>query len=163
MTREELFVIRQAVLSETEGYDFYMMAAAKTPDQEAKQAFEQLAMEEQKHIDWLKDLYEKISKDNVGAFDANSLEDPPPPRLFKWSNAARESGTLAVSVFGIGIQMEKAAIDFYTKAAENTAIPQAKALYEKLVKWEYEHMRQFEKDYDELKEDWWEKQGFSPA
>ena len=163
MTKEELFVIRQAVLNETEGYDFYMMAAAKTSDPEAKGAFEQLALEEQKHIDWLKDLYEKIAKDDVAAFDISTLEDPPPPRLFNWSNAARETGTLAVSVFGIGIQMEKAAIDFYTKAAEKTTIPQAKTLYETLVKWEYEHMTQFEKNYDSLKEDWWEKQGFSPS
>lgn len=163
MTKDELQVVRQAVLNETEGYNFYMMAAGQASDPEAKEAFKQLALEELKHIDWLKELYNKLATGNVSAFDVDQLEDPPPAELFTWANAARESGTLAVSVFGIGIQMEKAAIDFYTKAAENTSIPQAKALYQTLIKWEYEHLHQFEKDYDELKEDWWQKQGFSPS
>jgi len=42
-------------------------------------------------------------------------------------------------------------------------VEEARALYRKLVIWEQSHLNGFEKIYDTLKEEWWEKQGFSPA
>ena len=108
-------------------------------------------------------MYESITNNNPDSFDLSTVEDPPAPGLYNWKNIGRESGSLAVSVFGIGINMEKAAIDFYAKAAQETELPVARELYQLLVKWESQHLEQFQQDYDVLKEDWWEKQGFSPS
>lgn len=163
MTSNDLKVIRQALLNEQEGIDFYQLAAGRAASQEAREAYEQLAAEEQKHVDWLLALYRNIRDEETQGFDPSIFEEPPAPGLYNWKVIGRESGSLAVSVFGIGITLEKAAIDFYTTAAEQTQIPAARALYEKLIRWENQHLEQFLKDYDTLKEEWWDKQGFSPA
>lgn len=162
MVANELKIIRQALLNEQEGYDFYSLAAGQAGSAEAKEAFEQLALEEKKHIDWLLALYRSI-KDNSGNFDPSIYEEPPAPGLYNWKNIGRESGSLAVSVFGIGINLEKAAIDFYSSAAARTQLPAARELYQKLIRWENQHLEQFQQDYDTLREEWWDKQGFSPA
>ena len=161
--KKEVNIIRQAILNETEGYDFYMLAARQVDDPEAAEAFKQLAREEMKHIDWLKELHDKLEAGNPEEFDVSKLEDPPSPRIFQWKNAGRETGSMAVSVFGIGIQMEKAAIDFYKQAAESSQHAVARDLYTKLIDWEHEHLQQFQRDYDSLRDEWWQQQGFSPS
>ncbi|MTI94011.1 MAG: rubrerythrin [Firmicutes bacterium] len=163
MTIDELQILRQAILNEQEGYDFYSLAAAQTDLEEAREAFGQLAAEELKHIEWLRDLYGKIKANDPESFDLSKVEQPPAPGLYDWQNIGRESGSLAVSVFGIGINMEKAAIDFYSRAAEKTQLPAARELYKILIRWENQHLEQFQQDYDTLREEWWEKQGFTPS
>jgi rubrerythrin len=138
----ELEILKQAILNELEGYNFYLLAAQQTKDADAREAFSHFAKEE---------------------ITPPSLTDPPSPHIFSWSNAGTERGSLAVSVFGIAINMEKAAVDFYKMAAGTTKLDAAKKLYLTLVKWEEEHLASFEKHYDELKEAWWQNQGFSPS
>lgn len=160
---KELTIIRQALLNEHEGQDFYTLAAKEATLDEARDAFESLAAEEQKHIDWLLDLYQSIKENRMENFDPSEYQEPPSPGLHNPKVIGRESGSLAVSVFGIGINLEKAAIDFYTAAAEKTTLPAAKDLYQLLIRWETQHLEQFEQEYDQLKEEWWDKQGFSPS
>lgn len=160
---QELTIIRQALLNEQEGHDFYLLAAKQAASAEAREAFEQLAAEEQKHIDWLLDLYRSIKEERSERFDPSVYQEPPSPGLHNFRNIGRETGTLAVSVFGIGVNLEKAAIDFYTAAAEKTRLPAAKKLYELLIRWENQHLEQFQQEYNQLKEEWWDKQGFTPS
>lgn len=163
MSSNEVKIIRQALLNEQEAISFYTMAAGQAKSEEAKEAFLDLAAEEQKHVDWLMALYKSICEDSVGAFDPSVFDEPSAPVQYDWNTIGRESGSLGVSVFGIGITMEKAAIDYYSEAARTTELPAAKALYEKLVRWEYQHLEQFQKEYDKLREEWWDQQGFSPS
>ncbi|MDD2282152.1 MAG: ferritin family protein [Eubacteriales bacterium] len=163
MLIHELKIIRQALLNEQEGYDFYTLAANQVESQEAKEAFSQLAAEEQKHIEWLREMYKQLAANNPDGFDFTNIADPPAPGLYTKKNIGRESGSLAVSVFGIGVNMEKAAIDFYTAAAEQSQLPAAKRLYNNLIMWENQHLEKFLSEYESLKQDWWERQGFSPA
>ena len=53
MLKEELNVIKQAILNELEGYEFYKMAAKQTGTAGSAEAFLELASEEKKHIDYL--------------------------------------------------------------------------------------------------------------
>lgn len=158
----ELEILKQAILNELEGYNFYHLAAQQTKDADAREAFLHFAKEEEKHLNWLKEMYQSMSEDTE-VITPPSLIDPPSPHIFSWSNAGTERGSLAVSVFGIAINMEKAAVDFYKMAAGTTKLDAAKKLYLTLVKWEEEHLASFEKHYDELKEEWWQNQGFSPS
>ena len=163
MSMQEVRIIRQALLNEQEAIDFYQMAAQQAKSAEARDAFNQLAAEEKKHVEWLLALYRSIRDNNLDAFDATAFEEPAAPVQYDWAAVGRESGSLAVSVFGIGINLEKTAIDFYTRAALETDLPAAKALYEVLVRWEYQHLEQFQQEYDALREEWWDKQGFTPS
>lgn len=163
MSSNEVKIIRQALLNEQEAISFYTMAADQAKSEDAKEAFLELVAEEQQHVDWLMALYKGICENSVGTFDPSIFEEPSAPVQYDWKTIGRESGSLAVSVFGIGINMEKAAIDYYKEAARTTQLPAAKTLYEKLVRWEYQHLEQFQQEYDNLREEWWDQQGFSPS
>ncbi|KUO49279.1 MAG: hypothetical protein APF76_15860 [Desulfitibacter sp. BRH_c19] len=158
----DLEVIKQAIVNELEGYNFYMLAAEKESNPESKEAYIHFAKEEEKHLTWLKKLYKSVSEDTV-ILNPSEMEEVPSPHIFNWNTAGTESGSLAVSVFGIAIQMERSASDFYKKAAADTQIDAAKNLYLTLAKWEEDHLASFEKHYDDLKEEWWQQQGFSPS
>ncbi len=67
-----------------------------------------------------------------------------------------------MSVFSIGIQMEKASIQFYEEAKSKTQIEEAKKLYDLLIKWEKVHLEQFTEQYNIYKDEWWADQNFAP-
>ena len=162
MIKKELEVIAQAMLNEIEGYEFYKLAANQTGTNESKDAFMELANEELKHVQYLKALFNSIKENKDDdlklAFDAN----PPSPDIYNWKKVDKQYTDLAMSVFGIGIQLEKASIEFYEDAKAKTELEEAKELYDLLIKWEYVHLEQFTEQYNLYKEDWWYEQGFAP-
>ena len=89
-------------------------------------------------------------------------EMPPSPNIYKWDKLDKDLTSLAMSVFSIGIQMEKDAVDFYKKAKESTKLEEARELYDLLIKWEKVHLDQFTEQYEIYREDWWADQGFAP-
>ncbi len=162
MENKELEVIKEAILNENEGYQVYSMAAEKIKDEEISKSFEKLADEELKHIDWLKDLYKSIEGTKEVEFSIEEISAPDKERLFKMEKIDKENLSFALSVFSIGVKMEKEAIDYYKDAAENTESEAAKDLYERIIEWEYQHLNYFEEQYEMLKDDWWSEQRFEP-
>lgn len=160
MDKQEYNILKKAVLIEQEGFDFYMLAAARSEDDETRAAFEKIAGEEQQHINWLKGLYNKMA--GVEDSDFGFEQPPEKPGIFDWDKKDVFKGSLALSVFSIGVKMEKEAIEFYKKAAKDSNSPEAKELYETLIEWERGHMEEFQKHYELLQEDWWNEQGFAP-
>lgn len=162
MEKKDIEVFKQAILNEIEGYEFYKMAAHQSEDQSVKETFEMLSQEELKHADWLKDAFKKLSENPEDQSTLAILENPPTAGIFKWENLQSQSANLAVSVLGIGIEMERASIAFYEKAHRETPYQTARSIFEVLIKWEKVHLEQFSRAYDQLKEDWWVDQGFAP-
>lgn len=162
LNNEELMVIKQAIINEIEGYEFYNMASSKSSSKEVENAFLELANEEMQHVIWLKDLFSKVKDNNVSDFQLALIPEPTSPAIFKWENIDRVDAGIAVSAFGIGIQMEKASVEYYEKAAKETKIKEAKELYNILTNWEKVHLDKFSSQYEELKEEWWSEQGYSP-
>ncbi|WP_291576774.1 ferritin family protein [Clostridium sp. UBA4548] len=163
MDIKELQILKQAIINEVEGAEFYKLAAAKEGiAEEVKNEFLSLAEEEVKHITWLKTLFEKIKDDKEDDFNLSIIEPLPSPRIFRWDNLDRESATIAVSVFGIAIQTEKAAVEFYENSAKNTSIKQAKELYKILASWEKQHLEIFSREYENLLDQWWSQQSYAP-
>lgn len=161
MYKEELDVISQAILNEVEGYEFYRMAANQAGTNESKEAFLELANEELKHVEYLKALFNKI-KDNNDDIKLAFEAVPPSPDIYNWKKVDKEYTSLAMSVFGIGIQMEKASIEFYENAKLKTNIDEARRLFDLLIKWEKVHLDQFTEQYNKHKTNWWSDQGFAP-
>ena len=160
MSKKEKEIIKNALTLEQEGYEFYQMAAENSEDRAVSDAFKQLAQEEVKHMDWLKELYSKISEDTRSEI---SFEDPPDvPQIFDWEEVSHFKGSMAMSVFGVGVKMEKSAVEYYQEAAKETELKVARDLYETLIEWEKGHLKDFEKQYQLLQEDWWNEQGFAP-
>jgi len=162
MYEKEMMAIKTAIINEVEGYEFYKMAAEKAGDDETKVAFFELAQQEKMHIDWLNDLKCKMDDGKACDFNLDSLETAPSPKIFKWENLDRKSVGIAVSVYGIGMQMEKASIEFYDNNAEKTEIKEMKKLFKVLAEWERTHYEQFAAQYEMLKENWWAEQNYAP-
>lgn len=162
MNKKELEIIKKALINENEGYQFYKMAASQSNSEGEEDSFMKLANEELDHIKYLKELYEKLKGDSEKELSIFDITPPDSPEIFSWENVSREKGEMALSVFSIGIKMEKESVDFYKEAAKETDNEEAKKLYEILIDWEYQHLRDFEKQYDMLKKDWWNEQGFAP-
>jgi len=160
MLKRDVEVFKQAILNEVEGYEFYKMAAYNTTEDEVKKAFLNLANEELKHIDWLKDAFKKLSGNSDDQVKLATIENPPSPAIFRWENLQAQNANIAVTVFGIGMEMERASVVFYDKAAKETSIEAARQLFEVLSKWEQVHLEQFSSTYDVLMKDWWADQGF---
>lgn len=162
MKSEELKVIKKAIIHEIEGYEFYKLASEKADSLDTKNAFMELADEELTHIEWLKKLFNNIDADESHKFDLAFIESPESPEVYDWANLDRSDAALAVSVFGIAIQMERASIEFYQNAAEDSSIKEAKELFLILANWEKAHLEHFSERYEELKEAWWSRQNFAP-
>lgn len=162
MLKKELDIIKQGIINEIEGYEFYKMAANQRGNEESKDAFLALANEELKHVEFLKELFDKIKNSQRDDFTLALVSEPPSPNIYRWDRVKDDYTSLAMSVFGIGMQMEKDSIRFYEEAKENTDFEEAKKLYDLLIKWERVHLEQFSQQYNLYKEDWWSKQSFVP-
>lgn len=162
MNKEELDIIAQAILNEVEGYEFYKMAANQAGTGESKEAFLELANEELKHVEFLKALFERIKNDKTDEIKLALETSPPSPNIYNWEKIDKEFTSLAMSVFSIGIQMEKDSIVFYEDAKSRTKFDEAKKLFDLLIKWEKVHLGQFVEQYNIHKENWWADQSFAP-
>jgi len=164
MYKEELSIISQAVLNEIEGYEFYKMASVQATSEGTKEAFLELANEEKKHADYLKKLWTQLS--HGGEVKIVSILDSgivvPSPEIYRWNKVDKNNTSIAMSVFGIGIQMEQNSIAFYEDAKEKVNSEASKDLFDILISWEKVHLLQFIEQYNLLKEDWWADQGFAP-
>ena len=75
------------------------------------------------------------------AFELN----PPSPEIYRWEKLDVKEANLAMTVFSIGVQMEKDAIRFYEEAAEKSEIEELQQIYRILIQWEKVHLDQFTK------------------
>jgi rubrerythrin len=165
MSTDELNILKKAILIEAEGENFYQLAAVHSSNHDVKNAFLFLAEEEKQHGMWLRQLMQSLAPGNN--FDIKQLEndaDIDLPAIFDFSKLkGQQKNTLEISVFHIGILMEKASLDYYREAAEKSTNQDAKKLYGILSKWEMHHLDELEKVYDSLTEDWFDHQSFSPS
>lgn len=162
MLKEELEIIKQGILNEVEGYEFYRMASKQAEGIGSKEAFLLLAEEELKHTQYLKVLFDKVKNETTDDLELAFLENPPSPDIYNWEKVNQPASALAMSVFSVGIQMEREAIIFYTSARDKTKLAEAKKIYELLISWEEVHLAQFTQQYELYKDEWWSYQGFSP-
>lgn len=164
MYKEELTIISQAILNEIEGYEFYKMAGEKAETKGTKEAFQELANEELKHAEFLKKLWKSLS--DGGSIEVSEILlqgiEIPSPEIYLWDKVDKMNTTKEMSIFGIGMQMEKNSVEFYENAKEKVKSETGKKLFDILIDWEKVHLQQFSNQYNILKEDWWAEQEFAP-
>ncbi len=156
--QKNLEIIKQAILNEVEGYQFYKMYSEKVTSPEVQKTFLQIANEELEHIEYLKKLASNDREENL----AMAQMEVPAPGIFKFSNLTPAELSLALAAFSIATKMEDDSQKFYAEAAANAQTDEEKALFKKLQEWEISHRDSFEAKYQELKEDWWADNAFAP-
>ena len=158
--------LEKAMQAELEGYHFYQMAAQNTKDAQGQEAFKSLAEDERDHFNFLKAQRDAIAETGTLASDI-TLGEPKPftgdHPIFSKEVKTRVGGAhYEMTALGIGIQLEKSAVDFYRGEAEATEDPGIKKFYLELMKWEQGHLEALSRQADDLQKDYWAEAGFAP-
>ena len=158
--------LEKAMQAELEGYHFYQMAAQNTKDAQGRETFNSLAEDERDHFNFLKAQRDALAETGELASDAKLGEAKDftgAHPIFSEQIRTRIGGAhYEMTALGIGIQLEKSAVDFYRGEAEVAADPGIKDFYLALMKWEQGHLDALSKQADELQKDYWSEAGFAP-
>jgi rubrerythrin len=159
-----LEILKQAILLEKRGKAFYQNVAEKTENRAARDVFEMMAAEEQKHIDTLSEqfmAYRKKQKFIPGSYDSESSSVASKVLTEEIKEKISAAGFEAAAI-SAAILMEERAVKLYSEGMENTSDPEAKALFEWLARWEREHLSLLLDIDKSLKEKIWFDNKFWP-
>lgn len=149
MNETHIRLLKQAVLNEYEGYEYYMHQSKQWHDQDVVANFEAIAREELLHVKWLEDLFAEL-KDPMDQRLFNLLDDVKAPGVYDWSSIKRISHTGKADVFKKAMEMELASIAHYQKLKQDAETEEVIPLFDRLIQWEKNHYQQFKTVYDEL-------------
>lgn len=159
--------IKIAIQTELNGIQFYELAAQRTGDEKGKAVFSLLAKDEIKHFKELQKHYQSLISTNewgssINISEAKRIFEGESPIFSKELRTRIKEKHFEMSALSIGALLESNSIDFYKKMADTIDDPKAKELFEKLWRWEQEHLEAITKQLDLLKEEYWAEQNFSP-
>ncbi|MCK5246859.1 ferritin family protein [Candidatus Bipolaricaulota bacterium] len=158
--------LRQAMLAERDGVQFYSMAAKQAEDSGAVALFEQLANEEMSHFNALQKEYRSVL--DICVWDPNTAWDTPREpgkagHIFSEDFTRRIQGRhLEMAALSIGILLEKQSYEFYVRQAEVAEDANVKAFFHELAVWEEGHYQMLLKEDEALKEEYWSENRFAP-
>ncbi len=137
-----LDTIKQAIDMEVKGENAYREFAEEATDPFIKTTFSGLADDEVEHRKLLHDYAEQISKGNP--LELGKFKDNNPQRIFGMSlNEFKDHAKLGaeqLKPFDAGIQLEKAGIEYYTKALAGAETDEEKTFFESLIVQENMHL-----------------------
>ena len=163
---ELLNSLRQAMLSERDGYQFYSMAAGQAEDPDAARMFSHLAEEEMRHFSALQQKYQSLL--DTDTWDPDKTWDVPgqpedPGRIFSDDFVRRIRGRhLEMAALSIGILLEKQSFEFYERQAEASEQVSVQDFFRQLANWEDGHYRMLLREDEALKEEYWSENRFEP-
>lgn len=158
--------LKEAILTEHTGNNFYAIASQNTADPKGKEVFLTLAAEEALHEKYLKAQYARIADgrpaDPLPGPDAAAPLDGDSPiyspeLLHRIGEAHWEMTALSV-----GLQLELNTIARYRELAAGAGLPELQQFYTRLMHWEEGHARALEKQSKILREAFWQESGFAP-
>lgn len=160
--------LQQALLNEVEGREFYRMAARSARRDGARQMFAFLMGEEEKHreaiVTQIARMAEgKPAKPVRGAAQRKAIRKFRSPLytedfVAKGKNVEEETAALS-----IGMTLEKRAIEQFTSLRKKVrGNAPAERLFDDLIAWEKEHLDILARQYEQLREMYWEESRFWP-
>lgn len=149
----ELELLRMAKGVEEEGYRFYMKAAERFQEENIKQMFQYLALEEAEHIRVFEQLHDRVAE-RLGNSEEYVMEEEVMQYLKAISDTAVfntksityykvEQVNTVKDALMIGIQAEKDSILFYETFLANTKTDMTRKVLERLIKEEIKHLHHF--------------------
>ncbi len=166
MVRTATDILKEAILLERRGKEFYSAVAEKSDSKSARQIFEMMAREEDEHIKFLSNQFAHYAKTNK--FKAiNNIEEEVDDEIamkvlsedFKKEVGAASFEAAAISA---AIDFETRAVKLYSERAEEATDKNEKEMYTMLAKWEMGHQKSLHELSNSLKEDIWNDNNFWP-
>ncbi len=148
MTEQEKLIetLHVALKLEEEGRTLFLQAASETKSKLAKQTFEFLAKEEDKHIENIKHFYDTLVDSDISQLP--DLEDSNADEKLEAFNlkleALREEfePTMTdIEAYKLALKFENGAEEFYTKQLANAVDPKIRKFYSWLEEEETMHSR----------------------
>ncbi len=164
-SQKAIDILKQAILLEKRGYAFYNKVAEQTQDPDIKNIFTIMANEETVHVRFLSEQFSNYDKNHE--FLKVPLPDLANEAITNLVLTEEIKKKIAVAGFegaaiSAAIDMEKRAIEIYSKQAEIATDPNEKALYAWLADWEKSHLKILSDLDNELKEKIWFDNQFWP-
>ncbi len=155
-------------MNEVEGREFYRMAAANARLDGVRQMFTFLMEEEERHREAILEQIGRMAEGKSprlarrpkGKTEIRKFRSPlfTPDFVARGNQAEGEAAALS-----IGMTLEKRAIAQFTdlrrKVKEN---PAAAKMFDDLIAWEKEHLEMLARQYERLREMYWEEARFWP-
>jgi rubrerythrin len=160
-----LAALAMAIQTEIDGHAFYQQFSERTKDPDAQAMFQRLAHDEVMHLELLSRnkavLEEKGEWPTHEDLTILSIEGAP---IFSRERVEQNlvAYTSDLSALRVAFLIEKDAVDFYTKAAGQTADPNGRRMFLDLVKMEQGHLELLESEYRFLQGEFQTAMGFAP-
>lgn len=135
-----------AIYREIASHAFYVAAQGQTTDPSVKVLLKELASEEQKHTQMLKDIKEK------GLIDNNSYQEKVPNLKiseYLTGGDTLEGASLHDTIL-FAVKREQQAVEFYSNMVDLMKDKTAKHLCENLANEERKHKQKLEKIYEKM-------------
>ncbi len=158
--------LKKAIMAEGDGYHFYRMAAENTQDDKGKRVFDILAQEELKHARYLKTQYRSLLEvgrldDQTTLGDHETVDEVNP--IFSESLKARlKDAHVEISSLSVAMQLEENSMRHYRELSEATEDKIANRFFSELALWEQGHYEILARQLEQLKEEYWSLNRFSP-
>lgn len=149
----ELEVLQIAKRIEETGYQFYKEAAAKFEDEEIKEIFEYLALEEQEHIVTFQRIYDRVLEkskeekpvvyeESVAAY-LRALSETAIFNVRELTSKRVDDVYTAKEALLMGLQAEKDSILFYEEILKHTEVEIIQKTLKRLIREEIKHLHKF--------------------
>ncbi len=165
-TKDQLLAgLKEAILTEQTGVQFYTIAAGNTTDAQGREVFRQLAQDESEHQQWLRRQYGHL----VAGTPWEEMKPEPhadlsgPSPIF--SDALRSrigEAHWEMTALSVGLALEEATIIRYRKLTQVADQPEVRRFFEELAKWEESHAEALSRQSNLLKESYWREARFAP-
>lgn len=159
---------KKALMNEVEGREFYRMAAANARLDGVRQMFTFLMEEEERHREAILEQIGRMAEGESprlvrkpkGKREIRKFRSPlfTPDFVAKGKKAEGEAAALS-----IGMTLEKRAIEQFTDLRRQVkGDPDAVKMFDDLIAWEREHLEMLTRQYEQLREMYWEEARFWP-
>ena len=146
-SRQTLEALTAGIKSEVAAYVFYIEAAKKQASAQIKDVLHKLALEEKGHFHVLERQYDSLVRSERWISTADILKQPGlpaiPEDMTSQHSVLVEEVRKAVSihdVLTIAYRLEEEAYELFAGEAERADAPEAKAIFDKLSRFEETHM-----------------------
>jgi rubrerythrin len=160
-----LAALQMAIQTEIDGYNFYQKFASQTEDVNAKAMFERLARDEVMHLELLRNTKAMLEESGEWApYKGVPLEPVEGAPIFSRERVEQNvvAYTSDLSALRVAYLIEKDAVDFYHRAAQETDDPNGTRMFLDLVKMEQGHLDLLEGEYTFLRGQFQTAMGFAP-
>jgi rubrerythrin len=160
-----LAALQMAIQTEMDGYAFYQRFAEQTEDPDVQAMFERLARDEAMHLELLRNVKTMLEESGEWAeYEGMSLPPVEGAPIFSRERVEQNivDYTSDLSALRVAYLIEKDAVDFYRRAAQETLEPQGRRIYLDLVKMEESHLALLQGEHDFLRGQFQMAMGFAP-